>query len=431
MSARPLFALVDCNNFFVSCERVFNPHLCHRPVVVLSNNDGCTVARSNEVKALGVKMGTPWFQMRDIARRHGIVALSSNFVLYGDMSDRVASILREFSPDVEEYSIDESFVGISEVAGDWETPVAIGQAMRRRVLQWTGLPVCVGIAPTKTLAKLANHIAKTQPHFDGVCDLSAMPEAALVVLLSQIEIGEIWGIGRRMADRLHQLGIKTVSALRDAPLQRLRAGFGVVMERIVSELHGVPCLALEDVAPQRQQIIASRSFGVPVMELYELGEAVSTHVARAAERLRGQELLCGAVHVTIATSRFNERQYANGVTVALPEAVDDTRALTGAALSGLAHIFREACRYKKAGVVLLDLSSASSRQQSLFADAAAGAHSAQVMAALDAVNARYGRDTLHLGSAGTCQRWQGRSENRTPRYTTNWDELPKVRAGFV
>ncbi|MBS1169791.1 MAG: polymerase subunit UmuC [Burkholderiaceae bacterium] len=430
MSAPALIALVDCNNFFVSCERVFNPLWHDRPLVVLSNNDGCAVARSNEVKALGVKMGTPWFQMKDVARRYGIVGLSSNFVLYGDMSDRVTAVLREFSDEVEVYSIDESFVGLGSACAGAESPAATGQAMRRRVLQCTGLPVCVGIAPTKTLAKLANHIAKTQPHFDGVCDLSAMTESMLQLQLSQIEVGEIWGIGRRMADRLQRLGITTAGALRAAPLKRLRAGFGVVMERIVSELRGIPCLSLDEVEQPRQQLIASRSFGVPVRTVEELGEAISTHVSRASERLRRQELVCGAVHVNIATSRFadTERRYLNSITVGLPEATGDSRVLAGAALSGLTRIFREDCHYKKAGVVLLDLSPSSVCQHRLFNPAADDARSAQLMVALDAVNARYGRDTLRLGSAGLERRWQGRSENRTPRYTTNWDELPLARA---
>lgn len=427
----PLFALVDCNNFFVSCERVFAPRLQQRPLVVLSNNDGCTVARSNEVKALGVKMGTPWFQMKQVAHRNGITALSSNFVLYGDMSDRVVAILRDFSPEVEVYSIDESFVRLDGLERLWVSPTETGQAMRQRILQWTGLPVCVGIATSKTLAKLANHIAKTQPEFDDVCDLSALSAQQQDALLAQIDIGDVWGIGRKSAERLRRFGIAHVQALRQTPPSQLRAWFGVVMERIVSELHGKSCLALEEVAPPQQQIIASRSFGVMVTRIEELNEAVSTYVARAAERLRKQELVCGVVHVHLMTNRFREqdRQYANSATVPLLEDTDDTRRLTGAALSGLSRIFREGYQYKKAGVALLELSPAAMRQQGLFSDTEATKHSASVIAMMDAVNARFGRDTLALGSAGTQARWKGRSENRTPRYTTSWEELPKVRAG--
>lgn len=426
-----LFALVDCNNFFVSCERVFNPRLQGRPVVVLSSNDGCAVARSNEVKALGVKMGTPWFRMRDLARRHGIVGLSSNFTLYGDMSDRVVAILRGFSPEVEVYSIDESFVGIGDSGGQTGAPAAIGQAMRERVRQWTGLPVCVGIASSKTLAKLANHVAKTQSRFDSVCDFSTMTGSELDALLATIQVNEVWGIGRKTAEQLRGIGIATVGALKQASVNALRAHFGVVMARIVSELRGISCLQLDEVEAPRQQIIASRSFGMPVMTVDELGEAISTFAARACERLREQGSICGAIHAFIETSRFSEPSYANGITVPLPEPSDDTRVLTGAALSGLRRIFRKDYQYKKAGVVLMDLSLAGFRQHSLFDSGAGDARSPQVMAAMDAVNALYGRDTLHLGSAGTQSRWRTRADNRTPRYTTDWNELPKVRAGLA
>ncbi len=430
MSARSLFALVDCNNFFVSCERVFNLRLQRRPMVVLSNNDGCAVARSNEVKALGVKMGTPWFQMKDLARRYGIVALSSNFVLYGDMSDRVVAVLRDFSPDVEVYSIDESFVRLDGLRRLWASPAEMGLAMRQRILQWTGLPVCVGIATSKTLAKLANHIAKTRPEFDGVCDFHAMSATKQETLLAQIDVGEVWGIGRKSAERLRQMGIENVQALREAPQDQLRARFGVVMARVVRELQGDSCLALDEVAQPQKQIIASRSFGVRVTRLDGLNEAVSAHVTRAAERLRKQASLCGAVHVYLATNRFCEqdRQYANSITMPLAEATDDTRQLAGAALSGLERIFREGYQYQKAGVALLALSPVAMRQQGLFSDDAANRQSASVMAMMDAVNARFGRSTLALASAGLGAPRQGRSENRTPRYTTSWQELPSVLA---
>ena len=424
----PRVALVDVNNFFVSCERAFDPRLQGKPVVVLSSNDGCAVARSNEVKALGVKMGAPWFKMRDVARRHGIIALSSNFTLYGDMSDRVVEILRGFSTEVEVYSIDESFVGIDGFEGQWGAPAAMGQAMRRRILQWTGLPVCVGIATSKTLAKLANHVAKTRLQFNGVCDFSAMTQGELDALLACVEIGEVWGIGRRTAESLQGMGIATVGALRQANMAKLRARFGIVTERIVNELHGIPCLGLEEVETPRQQIIASRSFGEPVTMIGEIGAAVSTFVTRACERLRGQDSICGAIHVSIETNRFAASPYANGVTVPLPDPSDDTRILTGAALSGLRRIFRSDHSYKKAGVVLMDLSPAAFRQHSLFDRSLTLGRSAQVMAAMDAVNASYGRDTLRLGSAGTQSHWLTRADRRTPRYTTNWNELPKVRA---
>ncbi|MGV8900003.1 MAG: Y-family DNA polymerase [Burkholderiaceae bacterium] len=428
--AGQLFALVDCNNFYVSCERVFNPDLRGRPLVVLSNNDGCAVARSNEVKALGVPMGMPWFQMQDLARQHGIVALSSNYTLYGDMSNRVMAILRDFSPDVEVYSIDESFLSLNGLGGLWDSPSAMGQAMRKRVLQWTGLPVCVGIASSKTLAKLANHVGKKMPLFDGVCDFSTMSEARLEWLLIRIDVGQVWGVGRRISDRLRAMGINTVQALKEAAPKAMREQFGVVMERTCNELRGISCLALQEVAPAKQQIIASRSFGEMVVTIDGLGEAVSTFVARAAEKLRNQQSMCGAIHIFIGTNRFRERdrQYSNGITIPLPDQSCDNRVLVGSALLGLQKIFRDGYLYKKAGVILLDLSPASIVQRSLFDDGKATERSARAMAAMDALNHVYGRDTVQVGSAGMRPRWTTRAENKSARFTTNWNELPRVLA---
>lgn len=425
-----MYALVDCNNFYVSCERAFQPRLQERPVVVLSNNDGCVVARSNEVKALGVRMGTPWFELRDLARRHGIVALSSNYMLYGDMSNRVAAILREFSPTVETYSIDESFLGLEGLQGAWASPHSLGRAIRARVLTWTGLPVCVGIASTKTLAKLANHIAKTRAEFGGVCDLEDMPEQDRRNLLAGIDVGEVWGVGRRSAEKLHGLGVGNVQALRDAPPKWLRAHFGVVMERMASELRGIPCLSLEEVAPARQQIISSRSFGSKVTALADLREAVTTYVLRAAVRLRSQGSVCAAIHVHIRTSPFLKggQRYDNGIVVPLPEATDDSRLLAGAALRGLERIFRPGYRYQKAGVTLMELSARGAGTGSLFSDPVRKVRSVQLMETMDALNEAYGRGTLQLASAGMCRGWATRAEQRTPRYTTCWDEIPCARA---
>jgi len=421
-----MFALVDCNNFYVSCERALQPRLQHRPVVVLSNNDGCVVARSNEVKELGVRMGMPWFQMQELARRHKIVALSSNYMLYGDMSNRAASILRSYSPEVEVYSIDESFLSLKGLEKSWESPSALGQSIRARVLQWTGLPVCVGIGASKTLSKLANHIAKKREEFGGVCDLASLTEAEVRALLSGIDVGEVWGVGGKIAARLRGMGIAIVQALRETPLKRLRTHFGVVMERTGSELQGISCLALEDVSPPRQQIISSRSFGAKVAKLEELREAVSAYTLRATERLRSQRSVCGAIHVHIRTSPFLQggQRYDNGIVVPLPEPTDDSRLLAGAALSGLALIFRDGYQYQKAGVMLMELSDRDVRNGSLFCDPAQDARSSRLMEVMDSLNRSYGRETLHLASAGVRQRWATRAESRSPRYTTCWDEIP-------
>ena len=428
MSAAPQFALVDVNNFYVSCERVFQPRLEGIPVVVLSNNDGCAVARSNEVKALGVKMGTPWFQLQELARQHGILAFSSNYTLYGDMSNRVSRILRDFCPELEVYSIDESFLRIETVVQLYGGAVSMGQQIRARVQQWTGLPVCVGVGPTKTLAKFANHLAKKHAEFDGVCDLHALTRAQRLGWMQRVEVGEVWGVGSRIRKRLSAMGIDTVLDLRNASPKAMRSYFGVVMERTCNELRGISCLELEDIAPSKKQIMSSRSFGVPVETIEELRESVASYLATAAAKLRQQQSSAGAVYVFIQTNRFKaeESQYNAGITVPLAEPTDDTPVLTHAALKGLEAIFRTNYRYKKAGVLLTLLSDKNSWQSTLFDDQAAREKSSKLMAAIDAINRAYGRDTVHLAVSGTQQRWAMRAGNRSPCFTTRWDELPLV-----
>lgn len=425
-----LFALVDANNFYASCERAFNPRLRDRPVVVLSNNDGCVVARSNEVKELGVKMGQPWFQMQNLARRHGIVGLSSNYTLYGDMSNRIMTILRTYSPHVEVYSIDESFVSLNGMGSLWESPTAMGQHMRAKILQWVNLPVCVGVGASKTLGKLANHIAKKFPLFDSVCDLSSMSAARMRWLFVRLDVGVVWGVGQRIGDKLHGLGINTVQDLKDADPGDIRARFGIVMERTCLELRGLSCMDLEEVAPPRKEIVSSKSFGSMVHTYDELAEAVTAYVTRAAEKLRGQGSVCGALNVFVQTNRFrtDDLQYCNSLTVPIIVSTDDTRVLAGAALHGLERIYLEGFRYKKAGVQLMDISPRGTLQGVLFDEARPYESSVKVMAALDALNQRFGRDSVTLASAGLAPRWAMRSENKTPCYTTRWDELPTARA---
>ncbi len=429
MDVAPQFALVDVNNFYVSCERVFQPRLEGVPIVVLSNNDGCAVARSNEVKALGVKMGAPWFKMKDLARQHGILAFSSNYTLYGDMSNRVVSILRDFCPDMEVYSIDESFLRVERTAHLYGDITAMGHQVRERIMRWTGLPVCVGAGPTKTLAKLANHIAKKNPEFRGVCDLHALSRADRQQWLSKIEVGEVWGVGRRTTPKLCEMGIETVLDLRNASPKAIRSRFGVVMERTCEELRGVSCLALEDVAPAKQQIMSSRSFGKPVERIEELQEAVATYVASAAQKLRQQGSVSAAVYVFVETNRFKESdaQYNAGKTVPLLSPSDDTRMLSQAALTGLGGIFRLGYRYKKAGIMLTLLSDRNTGQGALFDAVGDRGRSKRLMAAMDAVNREYGRNTLRSAAQGMTSRWATRSENRSPSYTTRWEELPVVR----
>jgi len=415
------FALVDGNNFYVSCERIFNPGLEEKPVVVLSNNDGCAVARSNEVKALGVKMGTPWFQIRDLARKHGIVALSSNYALYADISNRMMTILGQFSPDQEVYSIDECFLGLDGF-GHFDL-VEYGQSIRKRVRQ-LGIPVCVGIAETKTLAKLANHCAKKGlAGQDSVCDFSRMNQQEKSELFAILPVGEIWGVGPRLSQQLTEMGIQTVEALRTADSQSLRSRFSVVMERTIRELNDVPCLHLEDVVPNKQQIISSRSFGTYVYDLDALNEAVASYIAIAAEKLRSQHSLAGMVQVYIRTNPHKETvpQYQRGLTISMPDATDDTLRLTRAAQWGLKRIYRPGFAYQKAGVALLNLCDSSSRQLGLFSPEQ---DNARLMKVMDQINNMWGRGTLRSAAEGTSKGWKMKRERMSPAYTTDWNQLP-------
>ncbi|SES69038.1 DNA polymerase V [Nitrosomonas marina] len=421
-----MFALIDGNNFYVSCERVFNPRLMGRPVVVLSNNDGCAVARSEEAKALGIKMGVPWFQVQSLARKHGVIALSSNYTLYADMSNRMMSLLGQFAPQ-EIYSIDECFLYFDGFQMDL---TVYGQTIRQRIKHWLGLPVCIGIGPTKTLAKLANHIAKKQPYWKGVCNLGTLPETALNNLLAGIEVGEVWGIGRRLREKLHHLNIRTALALKCADTDLIGRMFSITAKRTVTELRGMPALRLDEVAPARQQILCSRSFGMPVTLYSELQEAVTSYITRAAEKLRCQSLLAHAVHVYIHTNPHRKRdaQYRQGITVTLTEPSCDTIKLTRAGLWGLARIYRTGYRYNKAGIMLMELVPADAlRQTALFAHGTTMADKARtLMTTLDLVNRRMGKDTLALAGAGTVKNWHMKRNHKSPCYTTEWKELAEA-----
>lgn len=418
-------ALVDCNNFYVSCERVFDPRLEGVPVVVLSNNDGCAVARSAEVKALGIKMGEPWFKMKDLAKQHGIIALSSNYTLYGDMSARVMSILSNFSPDQEIYSIDECFLDL--VGLDPDTLMDYGQKIRKTVRQSTGIPVCVGIAATKTLAKLANHCAKKGfAGSDGVCDLGLLDDKQLSKLYASMAVGEIWGIGRRITARLHQLEIGTIEDLRRADPEFIRQQFGIVVERTVKELNGTPCINLEEAGQARQQIMVSRSFSHPVTSLQELTESVASYTTAAAEKLRSDGSIAASLCVFIHTNNFKpeEPQYSPSMIVPLIYPTDDTLKLVRSALEGLKRIYRQGYRYKKSGVLLMGLHPKGIRQASLFDDPADQAKSDNLMQVMDSINRRIGKGSVSIAVAGVQKGWAMRRERKTPNYTSDWKELP-------
>lgn len=425
----PGLALVDGNNFYVSCERVFNPALEGVPVMVLSNNDGCVVARSNEVKALGIKMGTPFFQLRDLIDQHRIRVFSSNYALYGDMSRRMMCVLAQCVPHQEIYSIDEAFLDFTGI-GDRRQYALM---LRRRVRQSVGIPVCVGIARTKTLAKLANHIAKKTLHpavVDGVFDYHTLNANEQEALLSRIPVTEVWGIGHRLTQSLQRFKIHTVQDLREADPRWIRQRFSVVMERTIQELRGVPCLGLEQVTAAKQQIISSRSFGKLVMSLTELRQAIAMYTARAAERLRGQQSLASAIMVFIRTNPFREQdpQYHTGITVPLADPSDDTRVLLQAAQAGLNNIYRPGYQYQKAGVILIDLRPRKHRQGSLI-DVSDVERSQRLMQTLDRLNHRMGRGTVRLAAEGMEQRWKLRTEYKSKCYTTRWEELAVAKVG--
>ncbi len=413
------FALIDCNNFYVSCERVFQPKLDRVPVLVLSNNDGCAIARSAEVKALGIKMGDPEFQIRHLIKRHGIKVFSSNYTLYGDMSSRVMDTISTFG-DVEIYSIDEAFLDLTPVS---DARTAFCQTIRQTVKQYTGIPISIGIAPTKTLAKLANKVAKKS---DGVLDLTA-PDVRMDDVLDSVEVADVWGVGSANAPRLHKLGITTARKLRDVDTTWIRKRMTVVGLRTVLELRGISCLSLQAASATRKGVTSSRSFGKPVETLEALSEAVATFVSRAAGKLRREGLACGFLSVFVQTNVFNlkDRQYSNSCSMRLPVQSDDTPELIGHALTLLKRLFRSGFRYKKAGVMMLELVRRDRTQSGLFEEVDRE-RSVKLMAVVDEINSSMGRETLRYAVQGIerKQAWPTRRERLSPGYTTCWNELP-------
>jgi DNA polymerase V len=427
-----IFALVDCNNFFVSCERVFAPHLEGRPVVVLSNNDGCIIARSNEAKALGIAMGEPLFKARAEIRRHDIQVYSSNYPLYGDMSARVMSALQTFTPDIELYSIDEAFLNLTGFEGLGLD--AYGQDIRAAVKRWTGIPVSVGIAPTKTLAKIAGHVAKKSATANGSFCIDN--EATRRQVLGEIPVGEIWGIGRRWAKMLGERCIETALDFHDTPESWVRKRMGVIGARTLLELRGTACLDLETQSPDKQTIRVSRSFAKPVASRRVMRESVAAFAARAAEKLRRDGLVCAVVNVFATTNRFGPKgdYYQGTASCAPPAPSNHTAIITGAAMSAFEQVYKPGLQFKGAGVMMLGLTRAGEEQANLFAppDPETDARSQALMTAFDAINARMGRGALRYGALGVGIRGKRGvytvQNRRSPSYTTNWSELPVVRA---
>ena len=432
-----MYALVDGNNFYVSCERVFRPSLNGCPVVVLSNNDGCAIARSNEAKALGIAMGAPWFKIKSLAESDGLVALSANFALYGDLSDRMMSLAAGLGPQQEIYSIDESFIDLTGVRGDL---VVRSHKIRSRILQWVGIPCGIGIGATKTLAKLANHIAKTAErkpgsypaHLAQVCNLAALAPPDLEAVFAATPVNEVWGVGRQITKQLVEGGVNTVLDLVRLDPAMVKRRWSVILERTVRELQGMSCIDLEHAPAPKQEIACTRSFGQPVTELHELAEAVTEFSSRAAQKLRKQGSLAGQVMVFIRTSPFRQdAQYSRSTTVPLRRPSADTTVIVAAALSGLRSIYRPGFKLAKAGVMLLELQFDTVQQQELALEDDNVTERGRLMTALDDLNQRYGRDTVLMASAGLAGNrrvWSMKQERRTPGYTTCLEDMAVARA---
>jgi DNA polymerase V len=420
-----LMALVDCNNFYASCERIFQPKLEGKPIVILSNNDGCIVSRSNEAKVLGIPMGAPYHEWKHELQRHRVTVFSSNYALYGDMSRRVMDILSRYAPHQEIYSIDESFLDFTGIAN----PEAHAATLRADIRKCTGIPVAVGLGTTKTLAKLANYCAKKRsPWLEaGVCNLSALAPEDLGLLLDSIPVGEIWGVGYRTAPKLETRGIRTVRQLARADSKALRKSFGVVMERIIAELNGIPCLELEEVCPDKQQILSSRSFGELISDLPNLEAAIANHVSHGVEKLRHQHSKASLITVFIRTSPFrrHDPQYSAHSTVTLTVPTNDIGVFQKTANQGLQRIYKAGFRYQKAGVILQAIEPELIRQADLFADPP-DERREQLLKTLDQINRQYGRETLRTATELLGTKWHMRQALRSARYTTCWEELPWI-----
>lgn len=414
-----IFALVDCNNFYASCERVFDPGLKGRAIVILSNNDGCIVARSNEAKALGIPMGVPLFEQKAVIKKHDVAVFSSNYQLYGDMSQRVMNSIRLHVPDMEVYSIDEAFLRLDHLQP--RNLYEYCKLIRGKILQWTGIPVSIGIGPTKVLAKVANHIAKKQ---NGIFDIRNRQEQDKI--LQTLDAGKLWGIAGRWSERLSRMNINKASELRDADPTIIRKHLSVVGERILRELKGQPCIDLESIQP-RKSIMSSKSFGNLLTKKEPLEEALANYAARACEKLRKQKSRAQAVYVFVQTNGFRktDRQYNNAFTRTLSIPTSDTRVIIDAAKFCLNKIYRQGYRYKKTGIMLLDLIPASLEQKQLFNNVN-HLPSDRMMDIVDLINNDHGPDTLFFGAQGVAREWKMRCESRSPRYTTQWYELLTV-----
>jgi len=415
-----VIALADCNNFYVSCERVFKPWLNEKPVIVLSNNDGCAIARSNEAKRLGIKMGVPYYQVKELCQKNRVSVFSSNYELYGDMSKRIVSILMRFTPEAEVYSIDESFLSLEKI----HDPVRTAEEMRKIVLMWTGIPISVGIGPTKTLAKMANRMAKKQ---DTGCLMLKGSENSLI---SSVRVRDVWGIGRRIEEKLKRLKILTVLDLVNAPAPIIRKVGSVQLERTQKELQGLQCISIGQIPEPKKNVCCSRSFSRTVTDLEELEEAVANHAVRATQKIRKEGSITCGLRVFIMTNRFSkDPQYSNSRTIGFDEPSDDPIRILSTAKELLRSIYRKGYSYKKAGVMLLNLRTRDQDQELLFRDHYDKKRN-RLVKALESINSRYGTESAFLAAQGIDRSWDMKRQRRTPRYTTNWNEIPAIGNGF-
>ncbi|MDV7457703.1 DUF4113 domain-containing protein [Acinetobacter baumannii] len=424
-----VFFLIDVNNMYVSCERVFDPSLNNQPVIVLSNNDGCAVARSNESKALGIKMGVPLFQIKDIVQQHNVIVLSSNYAMYAEMSRRFHTILASYVTDeeVEPYSIDECFVDFSAYEKNFDLE-KVGQQMRQQIWKWLGLPVCVGIGRSKTEAKIANHIAKKNPGFNSVCDLVNMDPCNKEYYFSLIDVSEVWGVGRKHSKKLQGMGINTVLDLACAEPREMQKKFSIVMARTIYELQGTSCIEIEHTPPSKKQIVASRSFGGRVTELTDLKEAISMYAQDACKRLRDEGLLCGCMIAFVQSNPFdaNVPFYNKSITGSFSEPTDCAIDFVKAATRMLNDIYKEGIKYKKCGVVLTCLEPKSGHTYDLLTDFKQIEKKECLMQAMDGIHSKFGKKKIGVGPCFIPNRNWSMSRNKLSRNPFKWDELPLI-----
>ena len=414
---KKIFALIDCNAFYVSCERVFNPKLNNKPVVALSNNDGCIIARSKEAKALGIKMGVPLFKVKDIVEKENVIVFSSNYTLYADMSRRVMNIISEFAPSIEVYSIDEAFIELTNMNVDYESYV---RQMRKVILQYTGIPVSIGVASTKTLTKVANHIAKDDESLEGVCSLIQYKN--LDQVLEDTNVADVWGVGRQLSKKLIANGVFNAKLLKNCEDAWVRKMMSVNGLKTVSELREISCLDLEETSATRKSCCTTRSFGKPLVNLDDIEQAVTTFARRATERIRGENLTASTVSVFLRTNPFDRnRYYSNSSTTTLSYPTYDTMQIVKTALQLTKIIFRENYKYKKAGVLLSGFYEKGTETKDLFSEARY--RSPKLMSAVDQINERYGSDTIQIATECQIGKWKQKRKNCTQSYTTQLDNV--------